>query len=85
MRRIAIGLATFLLVAAGVVAGWFAVGRVLALPLPEAAMFAITGLVATVALVGAYYAPRWWARAPLIGGFVGVVVAVVLVLLVVKS
>jgi hypothetical protein len=85
MRRTATGIATVLLVAAGVVGGWFAVGGVLALPLPEAALFAIAGLVAVGTLVGAYYARQWWARAPLVGGFVGVAVSVVLVLLVVKS
>ncbi len=85
MRRIAIGVATVLLVAVGVVVGWFAVGRVLALPLPEWAMFGLAGLIAVAALVGAYFAQQWWARAPLVGGFAGVAVSVVLVLLVVKS
>jgi hypothetical protein len=85
MRRIGIGFATVLLIAVGVVLGWFAVGRVLALPVPEWAMFAITGVVAVGTLVGAYYASRWWARAPLVGGFVGVAMSVALVLLVVKS
>jgi hypothetical protein len=75
---------TALLVLAGLLAGWLAVGGVLALPLPEGALFALAGLVALAALVGACYAPRWWTRAPLLGAFVGVAMSVALVLLVVK-
>jgi hypothetical protein len=85
MGRIAIGIAAVLLGVAGVVGGWFAVKTVLALPLPEGVMFALTGLVALAAAVGAYFAPRWWARAPLVGVVVGVAVSVALVLVVVKG
>jgi hypothetical protein len=82
-RRILKVVAAVLLAAAGVVVGWLAVGVVLSLPLPKGALFALAGLVAVGTLVGAYYWGRWWARALLLGGFVGVVVSVALVFFVV--
>ena len=84
-RRIAKAVAAVLLAAAGVVGGWQAVAGVLALPLPKGALFALAGLVAVGTLVGAYYWRRWWARALLLGGFVGVVVSVALVAFIVTG
>jgi hypothetical protein len=71
--------------AAGIVVGWLVVRGVLALPLPEAALFGLSSVAAIAFLVGAVFWHLLWGRALLGGGFVGVVLSIVLVLLFVTT
>ncbi|MET0701598.1 MAG: hypothetical protein ABWY93_18260 [Mycobacterium sp.] len=82
-RRIGRGVSATVLAAAGLVIGWLVVKGVLALPLPETALFGLSGLGALAFLAGAVLWKQLWGRALLIGGCTGVVLALLLVLLVV--
>ena len=78
-------MATFiavLLAAAGVVSGWLIVKGVLALPMPEPALFGLGALVAIAVLAGAVRWRQLWGRALLGGGFVGIAGSLALVLLI---
>jgi hypothetical protein len=83
VRRIGRGLSATAIAAAGIVAGWLVVKGVLALPLPEGALFGLSGLAAIVLLAGAAVWKQLWGRALLVGAFIGIVVSIVLVLLIV--
>lgn len=69
----------------GVVAGWFLVTGVLALPLREGLLLGLSGLAAAALLAVAVQIRRLWVRALLAGGFLGVAASLALVLLVVES
>ncbi|MDO3637647.1 hypothetical protein [Mycolicibacterium arseniciresistens] len=84
-RRIGRSVVALAVAAVGVVAGWLLVTGVLALPLREGVLLALSGLAAAALLAGAVLVRHLWVRALLAGGFLGVTASLALVLLVVAS
>lgn len=84
-RRAGCWLLAAVLLLVGVVAGWLIVKGILALPLPEAALFGLSGLAAIAVLAGVVRWRRLWGRALLVGGFIGITGSIGLVLLFVMS
>jgi hypothetical protein len=84
-RRIGRLAVALVLAAMGVVAGWFLVTGVLALPLREGVLLGLSGLAAATLLAGAVLVRQLWVRAILAGGFLGVAGSLALVVLVVAS
>jgi hypothetical protein len=72
-----------LLAGAGVVTGWLLISGLLALPLPEGALFALSGVSAAAFLGAAMWVNRLVFRAFAIGGFIGAAGSLLLVLLLV--
>ncbi len=83
MRHVGRWLLAVVVAGAGVVAGWLVVAAVFALPLPEAALFGVAGLIAAVFVGGAVLWRQPWGRALMVGCAVGVVGSIGLVLLLV--
>jgi hypothetical protein len=84
-RRIGRSVVALAVAGVGVVAGWLLVTGVLALPLREGVLLALSGLAAAALLAGAVLVRQLWVRALLSGGFLGVAASLALVLLVVAS
>ncbi|MGA5463601.1 hypothetical protein [Mycobacterium sp. NPDC050041] len=84
-RRIGRSVLALAVAGAGVVAGWFLVTGVLALPLREGPLLGLSGLAAAALLAGAIAVHRLWMRAFLAGAFLGVTASITLVLLIVGS